>query len=82
MKITILGPINSEQFSASVSVTNNTNESVYKVIFDDRRMVERYGTIEIKKGIDYWKFPTSSDRGMISIASNLIFAIMEMETNP
>ena len=44
-------------------------------------MVERFGTIEIKKGFDYWKFPISNERDSISVVSNLIFSIMEMETN-
>ena len=80
MKISILNPNNnSETFFATVTTSPNNNEITYKVIFDDRRVRERYGSFEITKG-ESWKIPiTKPDLDLLSVTSRIIYEIMEKE---
>ena len=79
MKVFILG-LNSESFSANVFLTEKEEEMFYKIEFDDRRMTDRFGMIELIKGHKFWKIPVTSDIDTISIAFRLIEAITNAET--
>ncbi|WP_298511102.1 hypothetical protein [uncultured Kordia sp.] len=81
MRINVLNDINSEIFSVLLEIREVNGEVIYKVTFDDIRMREKYGTFEIVKGLDFWKLPMTNDRSLISMSSEIIYGIMELESN-
>ena len=81
MRINIISDLNSETFSISLKVSEQNNETIYKVTFDDKRMQEKFGTFEIVKGRDFWKLPSRNDTDLISISSKIIYQIMELENS-
>jgi hypothetical protein len=79
IKVNILG-LNSETFSVKLKVTEIGSETTYHAQFDDMRMYEKFGTIKIVKGPDFWRIPTSTDLELISISFRLVEAIQQIET--
>lgn len=79
MKLKILNSVNNETFTANSTTEENSSTTIYSIKFDDLRMAEKYGTIEIHKGVDFWRVPTNNDRDLISISFKFIEAIMEAE---
>lgn len=80
MELKIKHPNKSEIFQLEIKIIENTDVTVYKVTFSDKRLSENYGTVElIRKPNSFWKFPDKADNLLISLLSETIFQIMNNE---
>lgn len=80
MELKIKHPNTSETFLLEINVSENNEETIYKVTFTDKRLSESYGTVELKrKPNNFWKFPNKADNFLISLLSETIFQIMNNE---
>jgi hypothetical protein len=63
-----------------INISEINDETVYKIIFIDKRLSTSYGTVEIKRNFNnFWKFPENADNFLISLMSETIFQIMNSE---
>lgn len=77
MELKIKNATTSEDFVLNINVTENQNETINHVTFLDKRLSEKYGTIEIvRKENNFWKFPDKADNYLMSIVSQIIFQLM------
>ena len=82
MELKIKHPNKSEIFLLEINVSENNDETIYKIRFTDKRLSETYGTIEIKrKPNNFWKFPEKADNFLRSMLSETIFQIMNNEVD-
>lgn len=82
MELVIKHPNTSESFLLEINVSENNEDTKYKVTFTDKRLSVSYGTVElIRKPNNFWKFPDKADNFLVSLLSDAIFRIMNNEVD-
>jgi len=80
MKLEIKHPNTSEKFLLEINISENNDETIFRVSFVDKRLSVSYGTVELRrKPNNFWKFPDKSDSFLMSLLSDSIFQIMHNE---
>ena len=80
MELEIKHPYTSESFLLDINISENDDETVYKISFTDKRLSVSYGTVELRrKPNNFWKFPVKADKFLLSLLSDTIFRIMHKE---